>query len=942
MLSRARTAFPRKLRSGVDHVPSATRSSSLKPRRRKRRIVSTGPSSASGGITTLTREPSGSRASHSGSASSTRRPSGARIRSIAWRTSSSEPNATPVASKRPARSTHTGPAPLTMTSSTSGSPSSGSSGPRPNERSATRATSSAREAASSSAASRSTSVRMRPCRSPSPPPASAIRRSRSEAARSSRAATRAAGSMPPIGREPAGFAPGNECGGGAASRPRPRKGPPMFRRLPHQRVQRRHGLRVDHRRRPHLRRRDVRQRVRIDVRVGLLGRLERVRIDVVRVVDHVADVVRVVARVEHAVERPARERIGVVVVLLEGPPRVEVELERARAGAAVRRREAGVVRLDPEAVADAGVPVLLVARLRPAHELLDVEEVVVVDVIEAVGDTVAVRVRVEPVGAPHRRLEVGLVVDALPPGGAELARGERTDGLLPVRQEVAVLVALGVVEAAVVRGSADAVEGVDPVLGLREVWVRDRRRRARELGASGVAVEHRGHSHATAAGRGARVLAGLQAVRVPEVRERLPGGIGQPLLAPRLELEARAEAVAVVVRAGITGVARVRVRALVRVRLRGGARRRIVAEARARALLEVERRLVLPAVRHPVAVGVGVARVRADLALDRVGQEVVVVVGIRRVGNVVGVAVGGEGARGGRAAARGGRAAAGGGPPGRARRRGARRPHGRRPPPAGPGGVGRPPAGVEPRRAGVAGAALAGGAPLVAPAPAVGRVTGVAGLAGVAGAPPAPVVAAGAMTGDLPAGVYVRLSRLARTRIWKRVATDWPLWTFRKDRSLAGTLTTIFVAVAVCALANTARVPVALKITVLRFLPARKPLPRIVMVSPTFSVSGATEVTFGAAAALAVAGTTASSAQTNSRIRETGSLMVARQSTAAVPILSARDQPVDGWPMRRPLTGSRRRGRPERRGGGRRTRAAARAARARSSARRRDRRPGGQ
>ena len=45
----------------------------------KRRIESAGPSIASGGITTLTREPSASRASTIGLSSSTRRPSGARI-----------------------------------------------------------------------------------------------------------------------------------------------------------------------------------------------------------------------------------------------------------------------------------------------------------------------------------------------------------------------------------------------------------------------------------------------------------------------------------------------------------------------------------------------------------------------------------------------------------------------------------------------------------------------------------------------------------------------------------------------------------------------------------------------------------------------------------------------------------------------------------------------
>ena len=71
------------------------------PWRRKRRIVNAGPSSASGGSTTFTRDPSGSRASHSGSDSSARRPSGARMRSIASRRSASRSKRTPVHSSRP-------------------------------------------------------------------------------------------------------------------------------------------------------------------------------------------------------------------------------------------------------------------------------------------------------------------------------------------------------------------------------------------------------------------------------------------------------------------------------------------------------------------------------------------------------------------------------------------------------------------------------------------------------------------------------------------------------------------------------------------------------------------------------------------------------------------------------------------------------------------------
>ena len=60
IVARARTARARKSSSGRRRASrSPTRSSGVKPRRRKRRIVSAGPSSASGGITTFTREPSG-------------------------------------------------------------------------------------------------------------------------------------------------------------------------------------------------------------------------------------------------------------------------------------------------------------------------------------------------------------------------------------------------------------------------------------------------------------------------------------------------------------------------------------------------------------------------------------------------------------------------------------------------------------------------------------------------------------------------------------------------------------------------------------------------------------------------------------------------------------------------------------------------------------------
>ena len=155
-LARARTARARKSSRPGPSVPFSTRSSGESPWRRKRRIVNAGPSSASGGSTTFTRDPSGSRASHSGSDSSARRPSGARIRSIASRRSASRSKRTPVHSSRPRRSTHTGAVPDTMISSTAGSASSGSSGPRPNARWAIRAASSTRRSSLSTPASRST------------------------------------------------------------------------------------------------------------------------------------------------------------------------------------------------------------------------------------------------------------------------------------------------------------------------------------------------------------------------------------------------------------------------------------------------------------------------------------------------------------------------------------------------------------------------------------------------------------------------------------------------------------------------------------------------------------------------------------------------------------------------------------------------------------------
>ena len=105
MLRRAATAAASWSWSSAVRVPSSTSSRGPGRTAEKRRIESEGPSTASGGITTWTREPSSSRASTIGLSSSTRRPSGVRIRSIASRSACSEGNATSVRSIRPARST---------------------------------------------------------------------------------------------------------------------------------------------------------------------------------------------------------------------------------------------------------------------------------------------------------------------------------------------------------------------------------------------------------------------------------------------------------------------------------------------------------------------------------------------------------------------------------------------------------------------------------------------------------------------------------------------------------------------------------------------------------------------------------------------------------------------------------------------------------------------
>jgi DNA invertase Pin-like site-specific DNA recombinase len=112
-------------------APRSTRSVSQSRWRAKVRMVTTGPSGASGGSTAWKRSPPGRRASTQGLASSTRRPSGAITRWTSVASASAEGSRTGRRCRRPSRSTQTSAGPLTSTSVTPGSASRGASGPRP-------------------------------------------------------------------------------------------------------------------------------------------------------------------------------------------------------------------------------------------------------------------------------------------------------------------------------------------------------------------------------------------------------------------------------------------------------------------------------------------------------------------------------------------------------------------------------------------------------------------------------------------------------------------------------------------------------------------------------------------------------------------------------------------------------------------------------------------
>ncbi len=127
--SRVRMQARRKsIISGIS-VPNDTRSSTVKGSRANFRIVTVGPSTASGGMIAFTREPSGRRASTIGDDSSMRRLIGTTIFSMIRMMWSSSRNTRPLSCSTPDCSKNTLRGPLIMISVTFGSSSSGSIGP---------------------------------------------------------------------------------------------------------------------------------------------------------------------------------------------------------------------------------------------------------------------------------------------------------------------------------------------------------------------------------------------------------------------------------------------------------------------------------------------------------------------------------------------------------------------------------------------------------------------------------------------------------------------------------------------------------------------------------------------------------------------------------------------------------------------------------------------
>ena len=105
MLSRAFTPIRRAAAIAGERTWRSAIASRLVPRMMKRRIEIAAPSRARGGMMTLTREPSGRRASTMGLDSSTRRPTPPAIRCAMWRRCWASRKRTSTGSRRPLRST---------------------------------------------------------------------------------------------------------------------------------------------------------------------------------------------------------------------------------------------------------------------------------------------------------------------------------------------------------------------------------------------------------------------------------------------------------------------------------------------------------------------------------------------------------------------------------------------------------------------------------------------------------------------------------------------------------------------------------------------------------------------------------------------------------------------------------------------------------------------
>src|SRR5919112_1676090 len=268
-------------------------------------------------------------------------------------------------------------------------------------------------------------------------------------------------------------------------------------------------------------------------------------------------------------------------------------------------------------------------------QLGDVVEIVVVLVVLAVEQRVAVHVRVGQVelrertlGVDARALEVGIAVVLLLPGldGALLDLPEALPplgiagalrGLEPVREPVAVRVALVVL--------VDAGVAL-PVIGLREGL-----RRVRLAVGRGLPRRHRRD-----VARAAVLRAVAVAQRRLEAHREAAHVEAAARVAPGPVLLERGQAIAVEV-IGAEAVAR-------RGTVRGvePVRERTLARVRHGLDVQVLRRPVLPAVRHLVGVGVGEAGVRPDRQLEAVREQVVVVIRVV-VADVDGTAAGAAG-----------------------------------------------------------------------------------------------------------------------------------------------------------------------------------------------------------------------------------------------------------------------------------------------------------